>query len=255
VKALVMELRDPFNPDGVFYENIRIGKSDPDDLTELTESMREFGWVKELPAFEDERGTIIVGHRRLKVAEELGIEPVIVRLDFGEGDEADAKRLRLALATNLGQKPLTASDRKSIAERLYGGGWTMARIGEALRVSKKTISQDLKELSPEVTIARTEKRGRPKGSANQQKAESAAREPTKLDPAVAAATRQERPKVLMQLAALLKIDTGKTLEEIVRALRDARPEIQALAKESRIATARGLLRALGVIKADLRPVG
>jgi hypothetical protein len=66
---------------------------------------------------------------------------------------------------------------------------------------------------------------------------------------------EARADTLMQLSSLLRIDTGKTIEEIVRLLRDARPDIEALPKEKRIAVARGFQRALGLTDADLRPVG
>jgi hypothetical protein len=53
------------------------------------------GFVQ-LPALAGEQG-VIVGHRRMKVAEELGIEPVIERIDLGDGDEVPAKRICLAI--------------------------------------------------------------------------------------------------------------------------------------------------------------
>ena len=136
-------LRDPFNPhNGAFAENIRaLGKDDP---AELRESMREFGWIKELPALADERGSIIVGHRHIAVAEELGITKNITKITFGFGDEADASRVRLALASNLGGKPLNKADRKKIAEHLYVDvGWTVAAIAEAITVSAQQVSDYL----------------------------------------------------------------------------------------------------------------
>jgi hypothetical protein len=49
-------LRDPFNPKtGIFAKNIR--STTDDDLAELTDSMKEFGWIPELPALIDERQT------------------------------------------------------------------------------------------------------------------------------------------------------------------------------------------------------
>jgi hypothetical protein len=138
------------------------------DLDELRESMRTFGWLAALPAIADETGMVIVGKRRLKVAEELNITPVITRITFGQGDEADAKRVKLALASNLGGAPLSPADRVRIAENLYGEkGWTMQRIADALAVSKKTISKDLKDsVVTRVTIPDTPKVGRPKGTPN-----------------------------------------------------------------------------------------
>jgi DNA-binding Lrp family transcriptional regulator len=76
-----------------------------------------------------------------------------------------------------------------------------------------------------------------------------------LTPADAAAVRQERPATLMRLSALLKVDTGRTIEELARTLRDAKLEIEALPKEKRIAALRAYQRALLLDDADLRPVG
>jgi ParB-like chromosome segregation protein Spo0J len=155
-------LRDPFNPmSGEFSENIRTSRGQArDNLSELRESIREFGWIPELPAITDERGVVLIGHRRLAVARELGIEPVVNTIFFGTGDAADARRFRIAIASNIGSKPLTPDERQRIAEYLYGErDWTMARIAEALNMSTNTISKDLADFSPKVKIPR---RGRPK---------------------------------------------------------------------------------------------
>lgn len=142
------KFRDPFNPlkaDG-FADNIR--GNGRDDTTELSGSLQTFGWIKEFPAIQDERGVTLVGHRRLKVAEELGIEPVVKTMNLGQGDEADAYRLRLAIASNLGSKPFGEADKRRIAEYLYGEkGWTMVRIGEAIMVSHQTVGRLLQGLS------------------------------------------------------------------------------------------------------------
>jgi ParB-like chromosome segregation protein Spo0J len=158
-------LGDPFNPmSGRFSENIRTRASLRDDnMEELRESLKSFGWVPEFPAIKDRRGVVLVGHRRLKAAEELGIEPVIKTLfDLGDGDEHDARRLRIAIASNVGFKPLTPTDRKSIAESLYLDGWTLTEIGEVCNVSAMTISRDLKGFNKELYRARG---GRPSDAA------------------------------------------------------------------------------------------
>lgn len=160
------KFRDPFNPllaDG-FADNIR--GNGRDDTTELSGSLQTFGWLKEFPAIQDERGVTLVGHRRLKVAEELGIEPVVKTMVLGQGDEADAYRLRLAIASNLGSKPFSEADKKRIAEYLYGEkGWTMVRIGEAIMVSQQRVSQ-LLATSNSRPPGRA---GRPKGSTGRSK--------------------------------------------------------------------------------------
>jgi len=135
----------PIHQAGVFSANIRreSGKESHFD-TELRDSMRQLGWIDHHPAIKDEFGVVLVGHRRLQVAEELGIEPKVVTIRLGDGAEADAARFKLAIASNLGGKPFTPQDRKRISEVLYEGHeWSMDRIAEALAVSEKTVSNDL----------------------------------------------------------------------------------------------------------------
>jgi hypothetical protein len=153
---------DPFNPmSGRWSDNVR---SSLGNLDELRDSMREFGWIKELPAIKDEHGVVLVGHRRLKVAEELGVTPVEVIVKCGDGDGGDARRLKLALASNIGFKPFTPNERKDLAEYLYGEReWTMESIGKALGVTHKTISKDLDGFVPTVQTSRP-KGGRPRKS-------------------------------------------------------------------------------------------
>jgi hypothetical protein len=55
--------------------------------------------------------------------------------------------------------------RKRLAEQLYGEGWTMQRIAEALNVSQPTITRDLAQFIPTNKPARA-KGGRPKESGN-----------------------------------------------------------------------------------------
>jgi ParB-like chromosome segregation protein Spo0J len=156
-------LRDPFNPKtGEFADNIRL--KGEDDLTELRESLKQFGWSKQFPALMDENDVVLVGHRRMKVAKELEIEPVVRKLNIGQGDAADAERLKLAIVSNIGFKPMTKNDRKRIAEYLYGEReWTMECIAEALNVSARTISTDLDGFEGASKPDRP-KGGRPKGS-------------------------------------------------------------------------------------------
>ena len=109
---------------------------------------------------------------KLKLAKGLGIEPVIMKVAFGNGSAADAERVKLAIASNIGSQPLTKDDRKRIAEHLYGKReWTMEAIAKALGVSKGTVSKDLSEI---VSIGNNQRHtktatnpkgsGRPKGT-------------------------------------------------------------------------------------------
>jgi ParB-like chromosome segregation protein Spo0J len=163
-----MSLRDPFNPQtGEFAKNIR-GEG---DLSDLRESMALHGWIEEFPALADECDIVLVGHRRLAVARELGIAPVVKKLTLGSGDAADAKRFQLALVSNIGAKPLTAADRQRIAEYLYGGReWTMQRIAEALNVAQSTITEDLSNLSAVDKLKHTKTATNPKGAGRPKKA-------------------------------------------------------------------------------------
>jgi hypothetical protein len=143
--------------------NIRAGAG---DLTELRQSMQQFGWVEEFPALLDENDVVLVGDRRLKVAKELGLKPVTKKLTLGAGSKADAERLKIALASNIGFAPMSKEDRQRIAEHLYGEHeWTMQRIAEALKVSTRQISKDLHGFEPSSKPPRP-KGGRPKGTSN-----------------------------------------------------------------------------------------
>jgi transposase len=148
-----------------FDGNIRTTKVLSDD--ELRASLKG-GWNKELPAIKDENDTLLVGHRRMKIALEEHIEPAVKVVTFGTGPEAEAERIRLANVSNIGGAPLTMEDRKRQAERLYKDGLTMEAIGRMLGVTHKTISKDLDGFVPEVQTPRP-KGGRPKSKAKPEK--------------------------------------------------------------------------------------
>jgi hypothetical protein len=59
----------------------------------------------------------------------------------------------------------TREERKRLAEQLYGEGWTMQRIAEALSCSQPTIARDLAQFVPAAQTPRP-KGGRPKESGN-----------------------------------------------------------------------------------------
>jgi len=156
-------MNNPFSPGGEFVKNIRaIGGDD----TELRESLKAFGWVPEFPALVDENEVVLVGNRRVKIAKELGIEPVFEMVNCGKGSEADARRFKLAIASNIGHQAMTAADRKRIAQHLYGQEWTVRRIAEALSVGKSTVARDVEDC-PKVGQSKTASNpkgsGRPKG--------------------------------------------------------------------------------------------
>lgn len=201
-------LGDAFNPmSGKFSENIRrfTGK---DSMTELRESMKAFGWIAEFPGIQDERGVLLVGHRRLAVAKELGIEPVIKTVVLGKGDAADAQRFKLALASNIGAKPLTPEERKEIAVYLYKDHeWTMTRIAEVLSVSQATVSGDLSTVDKSKSGQRM---GRPKKPKPEPKA------PDEVQHQASVNTTPEDWETFKELNALEGKSTAAVLGEVVK---------------------------------------
>lgn len=112
--------------------------------------MRLHGWVDqpEFYAVNDENGVTIIGHRRMAVAKELGIEPRIRVMDFsqfGSGDAADIERMKLAVLSNIGGLVMSKKDRLPVVQRL-APDWTQASIAEALGVSREAIKKDIAEL-------------------------------------------------------------------------------------------------------------
>lgn len=163
---------DSFDPmRGKFSDNIRdMSRASRDNLDELRDSMKAHGWVEQLPALRDERGVVLVGHRRLQVAGELGIEPVIQTVRLGSGDAADAQRFRIAIASNIASRPLGLADRRRLEEYLHlEAGWSQQAIAEALAVSQSQVQRDLAELPGAGNSARG--RGRPRKITPKQEAE------------------------------------------------------------------------------------
>jgi len=137
-------LGDPFRPGGELAGNLREhnGWDSPAD-DELRESMVTAGWLDGHPAIQDEYGATITGHRRLAMAEELGITPKILVIEFGTGDAADIRRLKMAWLSNTGGKPFSKGDRAKMSAYLASRGWTQMSIAEALNVAQSTIARDL----------------------------------------------------------------------------------------------------------------
>ena len=142
--------------------NIRDIKGLNDD--ELRASLKAAGWNEHLPAIKDEEGNVIVGNRRMAIAEQEGIEPVIKVVMFGNGAEAQAARIRLANVSNIGAAPLKAQDRKRQAESLYKGGLTQQAIASMLGVSQRQISTDLGNLEVTSKLNHTKTDTNPKGA-------------------------------------------------------------------------------------------
>ena len=105
-----------------------------DEYEALRESIRENGVIESILV--DEEGNVIDGHHRLKACEELGIEcPKRVLLGLSDEQKQD-----LSLELNLHRRQLTKEQKKEIAANLREQGWTQERIGKALGVTQRTVS-------------------------------------------------------------------------------------------------------------------
>jgi hypothetical protein len=156
--------------------NIREIEQSDEDLrkSDLYESMKAYGWNEEFPALVDEDGMVLVGHRRMRVAKELGIAAVTKTLTLGKGAKADAERVKLALISNIGFDEMKRGDYERIATILYSKDWSMAAIAKALDLSTATVSRTLDVSHDEKrggtdSLGRRKGGGRPKGSKNKAK--------------------------------------------------------------------------------------
>ncbi len=175
-------------------------RSEMTDDADLKESLQAHGWVKHFPALKDEHGVVLVGNRRLRIAKELGIEPVIKILALGEGANADAERFRVAIVSNLGGKPMSKDERQKLAVYLFKArNWTQQRISEGLGVHQSTVAHYLDDIYADRinvedrgtdSLGRKKSTGRPKGKAPK---------PHKYPPATE------------QKAAELHLDNGKSV--------------------------------------------
>ena len=69
----------------------------------------------------------------------------------------------------LASSPLTAGDRKRLAQYLYGKDeWTLARIAEALGVSQRQVSRDLVNLDVASKLKPAKTASNPKGAGRPQ---------------------------------------------------------------------------------------
>lgn len=137
---------DPFRPGiGIFAQGLRKKAiTGSKDDTALRASLAA-GYLEHLPIVKDQYGAILVGSRRLQIAEELGIDPPVTTVKIQRGDEGDLQRLMYALLSNEGSKPYTADERKRIVHYLHqvAPDWNQQQIGDALRMSRQRVSQIL----------------------------------------------------------------------------------------------------------------
>jgi ParB-like chromosome segregation protein Spo0J len=137
--------------------------------------MTALGWIDAVPfyAIRDKRtGVLIAGHRRVAVAQELGIEPRYLDMEFEDSDLGDQRRLEIAYASNIGWMKLSTADRRKIVEAIVTdpeGEWTEQSIADQLEVHRSAIQRDIRDLRESGLIAPIKpgaKGGRPRGSKN-----------------------------------------------------------------------------------------
>jgi ParB-like chromosome segregation protein Spo0J len=106
---------------------------------ELLDSLKYFGWLPEFPALVDTSTEFVIdGRKRLAIAEELGIEPVIKIVETPEG----LRLLQKRTAHNI-QAPLTKKDKARIASHLGLDHFSVQAIAELFaKVSDATMPVD-----------------------------------------------------------------------------------------------------------------
>ena len=105
-------------------------------------------------------GEIVDGNHRLRVCEELGIEPQKVSVAYPT--EHDVERAKVLL--NLSRRHLTGNQRAELEGKLLLRGWTQQEVAEAMGVNQSTASRDATNMhlhngcKPEVAKAQKRKR-------------------------------------------------------------------------------------------------
>jgi hypothetical protein len=162
---------------------------------ELLQSFKANGWLPHRPAIVDECDNVIAGNRRLRIAARANVPPLREKITFGDGEEADAARLKMALADNSGSSNRTARQRKRFAEYLYAQGKTQQAVADTLGVTQKTISVDLKgfNLYRGINQKHAKTDTNPKG-AGRPKSEPARKPAMAEQRAVTPAVREAKPK-------------------------------------------------------------
>lgn len=86
---------------------------EPAERELLKQSMAEHGWWPEFPAIKDEDDNVLDGWHRLAIAEELGIEPVVVV----KRGLSDLDKLSFAIKSNTNRRSLSPAARRQILKR------------------------------------------------------------------------------------------------------------------------------------------
>jgi transcriptional regulator with XRE-family HTH domain len=112
-------------------------------------SPEEYGALKadiaargvQVPVEYDDEGNILDGFHRVQICQELGLAcRQVMRSGL-----TDAEKRAHAWALNLTRRHLTKAQKRAIAKRLRGEGWTQERIAQALGLARATISSWLTE--------------------------------------------------------------------------------------------------------------
>lgn len=126
---------------------------DPDELGQLTESVREHGVLQPILVMAESSGYVLIaGERRLRASKLAGLKtiPAIVRT------ANDQDRLALALVENIQRSDLNALDEARGYRRLMDEfGLTQERVAQQVGRSRPTIANSLRilDVAPEVQQA------------------------------------------------------------------------------------------------------
>lgn len=108
-----------------------------DEYDALRTDIRERGVM--VPVELDETGTILDGHHRAAIAEELGIDyPTIVRAGLNE-----EQKVGHVLALNLHRRQLTREQRAELVADLRRRRMSLRKIAEVTGIPRSTVERDL----------------------------------------------------------------------------------------------------------------
>ena len=210
-------------------KNIRSSITDLDDDA-LRASLTLFGWKKDLPAIQDQDGDTVIGHRRLRLAKQLGIEPVIKSHHFKD----DTERRELQVASNVGFSEMTKEDRVKVAQAMLADNptLTLEEIAIALDVSKATISRDLNLIVSSETIKKPAKTTRnPKGAGRHKGVKT----PSAAPPKPAKSKGTSAPKPHSEAIAVIALhDKGRTQSEIAAETGVSQRQVRHILEEEAI---------------------
>lgn len=114
---------------------------DPATEAALKASIRRFGVI--VPVVMDQRGRIIDGHHRKRIADELGLRCEIRTRRVRSDDEA----LELARTLNEDRRHLDRDQRRQVVGDLAAAGHSVRAIAGAVGAPKSTVQDDIAQLS------------------------------------------------------------------------------------------------------------